>query len=220
MQHKELLQHLFKTQNAGNDSIVMLQKNVEQFPYFGINQFFLLKELHQSNKVDSDTAAKTALYFSNAYWLNYQLNKKETEKEETASVVSEKAKSPEKDEEPLFEPLFATDYFASQGIKLSEEVQNSDKLGKQLKSFTEWLKTMKKVNGSKLPETTEATDKAIEHIAEKSNTTEDIITEAMAEVFIQQGKPVKAIEIYEKLSLHNPSKSVFFADKIKNLKGK
>lgn len=220
MQHKELLQHLFKTQNAGNDSIVMLQKNVEQFPYFGINQFFLLKELHQSNKVDSDTAAKTALYFSNAYWLNYQLNKKETEKEETASVVSEKAKSPEKDEEPLFEPLFATDYFASQGIKLSEEVQNSDKLGKQLKSFTEWLKTMKKVNGSKLPETTEATDKAIEHIAEKSNTTEDVITEAMAEVFIQQGKPAKAIEIYEKLSLHNPSKSVFFADKIKNLKGK
>lgn len=220
MQHKELLQHLFKTQNAGNDSIVMLQKNVEQFPYFGINQFFLLKELHQSNKVDSDTAAKTALYFSNAYWLNYQLNKKETEKEETASVVSEKAKSPEKDEDPLFEPLFATDYFASQGIKLSEEVQNSDKLGKQLKSFTEWLKTMKKVNGSKLPETTEATDKAIEHIAEKSNTTEDVITEAMAEVFIQQGKPAKAIEIYEKLSLHNPSKSVFFADKIKNLKGK
>ena len=220
MQHKELLQHLFKTQNAHNDSIVMLQKDVEQFPYFGINQFFLLKELHQSNKLDSDTAAKTALYFSNAYWLNYQLNKKETEKKETASVISEKAISPEKAEEPLFEPLFATDYFASQGIKLSEEVQNSDKLGKQLKSFTEWLKTMKKVNGSKLPETTEATDKAIEHIAEKSNTTEDIVTEAMAEVFNQQGKPAKAIEIYEKLSLHNPSKSVFFADKIKNLKGK
>ncbi len=220
MQHKELLQHFFKTQNAHNDSIVMLQKDVEQFPYFGINQFFLLKELHQSNKLDSDTAAKTALYFSNAYWLNYQLNKKETEKKETASVISEKAISPEKAEEPLFEPLFATDYFASQGIKLSEEVQNSDKLGKQLKSFTEWLKTMKKVNGSKLPETTEATDKAIEHIAEKSNTTEDIVTEAMAEVFNQQGKPAKAIEIYEKLSLHNPSKSVFFADKIKNLKGK
>jgi len=220
MQHKELLQHLFKTQNAHNDSIVMLQKDVEQFPYFGINQFFLLKEFHQSNKLDSDTAAKTALYFSNAYWLNYQLNKKETEKKETASVISEKAISPEKAEEPLFEPLFATDYFASQGIKLSEEVQNSDKLGKQLKSFTEWLKTMKKVNGSKLPETTEATDKAIEHIAEKSNTTEDIVTEAMAEVFNQQGKPAKAIEIYEKLSLHNPSKSVFFADKIKNLKGK
>lgn len=218
MQQKDLFQHLFKTQNAGNDSIAMLQKDVEQFPYFGINQFFLLKELHQSNKIDADQAAKTALYFSNGYWLNYQLNKKESAKEEAVSVTS--APAPEKIVEPLFEPLFATDYFASQGIKLSEEAQNSDKLGKQLKSFTEWLKTMKKVNGSKLPETTEAVDKAIEHIAEKSNTTEDIVTEAMAEVFIQQGKPTKAIEIYKKLSLHNPSKSVFFADKIKNLKGK
>lgn len=220
MQHKELFQRLYKTQNAGNDSIAMLQKDVEQFPYFGINQFFLLKELHQSNKIDADIAAKTTLYFSNALWLNYQLNKKESVKEQTTSVASEPATPTEKADEPLFEPLFASDYFASQGIKLSEEVQNSDKLGKQLKSFTEWLKTMKKVNGNRLPETTEAVDKAIEHIAEKSNTTEDIVTEAMAEVFIQQGKPAKAIEIYKKLSLHNPSKSVFFADKIKNLKGK
>lgn len=220
MQHKELFQHLFKTQNVGNNSIAMLQKDVEQFPYFGINQFFLLKELHQSNKVDADTTAKTALYFNNAYWLNYQLNKKESVKAKDTQVTSEPITSAEKTELPLFEPLFASDYFASQGIKLSEEVQNSDKLGKQLKSFTEWLKTMKKVNGNRLPETTEAVDKAIEHIAEKSNTTEDIVTEAMADVFIQQGKPAKAIEIYEKLSLHNPSKSVFFADKIKNLNGK
>lgn len=220
MQQKELFQHLYKTQNPSNDTIAMLQKDVEQFPYFGINQFFLLKELHLSNKIDSNTAAKTALFFNNGYWLNYQLNKNENAKIEAPLVATEPAPSPKKAEEPLFEPLFATDYFASQGIKLSEEVQNSDKLGKQLKSFTEWLKTMKKVNGNRLPETTEAVDKAIEHIAEKSNKTEEIITEAMAEVFIQQGKPSKAIEIYEKLSLHNPSKSVFFADKIKNLKVK
>jgi len=220
MQQKELFQHLYKIQNSSSDSIAMLQKDVEQFPFFGINHFLLLKELHQSNKIDSDTAAKTALYFSNGYWLNYQLNKKATAKEEAILDASEPAPLPEKTDEPLFEPLFATDYFASQGIKLSEEVQNSDKLGKQLKSFTEWLKTMKKVNGNRLPETTEAVDKAIEHIAEKSNTTEDIVTETMAEVFIQQGKLAKAIEIYKKLSLHNPSKSVFFADKIKNLKGK
>ena len=48
------------------------------------------------------------------------------------------------DEAMLFEPMHMVDYFASQGIKLTEEVQTADKLGKQLKSFTEWLKTMKK----------------------------------------------------------------------------
>jgi hypothetical protein len=42
----------------------------------------------------------------------------------------------------------------------------------------------------------------------------------MAEVFIQQGKINKAIVIYQKLSLQNPSKSPFFADKIESLKEK
>jgi hypothetical protein len=46
----------------------------------------------------------------------------------------------------LFEPMHMVDYFASQGIKLNDDVHKGDKLGKQLKSFTEWLKTMKKVH--------------------------------------------------------------------------
>ena len=54
-------------------------------------------------------------------------------------------KIPCSDNAITFEPMHMVDYFASQGIKLSEEVQPADKLGKQLKSFTEWLKTMKKV---------------------------------------------------------------------------
>jgi hypothetical protein len=44
-----------------------------------------------------------------------------------------------------FEPYHTVDYFASQGIKLSQEEVTKDKFGKQLKSFTEWLKTMKKL---------------------------------------------------------------------------
>ena len=55
----------------------------------------------------------------------------------------------------VFEPMHLVDYFASQGIKLSEEVQTGDKLGKQLKSFTEWLKTMKKVHKGQKEESIE-----------------------------------------------------------------
>ncbi len=122
-----------------------------------------------------------------------------------------------KEEALIFEPLFATDYFASQGIKLSEEVMPSDKLGKQLKSFTEWLKTMKKVHESKLPAGNEALDMSVQTLAEKSNLEEDVITETMAEVFLQQGKLHKAKEIYEKLSLLNPSKNAYFAAKIEQI---
>ena len=49
--------------------------------------------------------------------------------------------------EPLIpiDPYHTVDYFASQGIKLVLEKDPKDKLGKQLKSFTQWLKHMKKV---------------------------------------------------------------------------
>ncbi len=117
-----------------------------------------------------------------------------------------------------FEPLHTTDYFASLGIKSSGEIQPSDKLGKQLKSFTEWLKTMKKIHSDQLPPLSGQTDISIQKLAEKSNQEDVVVTEAMADVLLQQGKSEKAIEVYKKLSLLNPSKSAYFAAKIDQLK--
>ena len=135
-------------------------------------------------------------------------------KEETTEV------SPKENikEAPLFEPLFASDYFASQGIKLSEEQQPTDRMGKQLKSFTEWLKTMKKVHDYKQPTADQAIDLSVQNLAEKSNKDAEVLTESMADVYLQQGKMHKAREIYEKLSLLNPSKNAYFAAKIEHIK--
>ncbi len=119
----------------------------------------------------------------------------------------------------LFEPMHMVDYFASQGIKLTEETQTADKLGKQLKSFTEWLKTMKKVHVENATDLNIKTDDNIQSLAENSNTEAEVLTEAMAEVFAKQGKMGKATEVYGKLSLLNPDKSAYFAAKIENLKG-
>lgn len=126
----------------------------------------------------------------------------------------------------LFEPLHTTDYFASVGIKLSEQEKTNDRLGKQLKSFTDWLKTMKKVPGSQpdpgtRPEPVEAaaSESHIRHLAEQSNQEGEVLTEAMAGVLLQQGRKEKAIEILEKLSLLNPAKSTYFAAKIHQIKG-
>jgi hypothetical protein len=118
-----------------------------------------------------------------------------------------------------FEPMHLVDYFASQGIKLSEEVQPADKLGNQLKSFTAWLKTMKKIHNPAVEANSGISDMVIQTLAAKSNTEGEIVTEAMAEVLSQQGKMAKAIEVYKKLSLLNPSKNAYFAAKIEQLKG-
>ena len=119
----------------------------------------------------------------------------------------------------LFEPMHLVDYFASQGIKLSDDVQTGDKLGKQLKSFTEWLKTMKKVHVENEVENPTKTDTNVQALAENSNAEMEVLTESMAEVFARQGKMSKASEVYQKLSLLNPAKSTYFAAKLENLKG-
>lgn len=46
---------------------------------------------------------------------------------------------------------------------------------------------------------------------------EEIISESMANVYIKQQKWTQAIEIYNKLSLRNPEKSVYFAEQVKKL---
>jgi hypothetical protein len=117
-----------------------------------------------------------------------------------------------------FEPLHATDYFASLGIKLSGEIQPTDKLGKQLKSFTEWLKTMKKIHADQQSHQSGPAEITVQKLAENSNKQQEVVTESMADVLIQQGKTKKAIEVYKKLSLLDSSKSAYFAAKIDQLK--
>lgn len=61
-----------------------------------------------------------------------------------------------------------------------------------------------------------------ENMARKSEEFKlDLVSESLAKLFLKQGMPEKALEIYEKLMLQNPSNNTFFAaqiEKIKNLK--
>lgn len=119
----------------------------------------------------------------------------------------------------IFEPYHTVDYFASQGIKFREEEKPVDKFSLQLKSFTEWLKTMKKLPVAEMSRSVEtASEKKVEQMAEHSLEDREIITEAMAEVWEKQGNREKAIEVYSKLSLLEPAKSPYFAAKIEILK--
>jgi len=196
---------------------------------------FATTEIHDIPEIDDDTNVKgagetlqdTITEASAENILSVPETKETSENEEEA--IEDR---PEKEIEPLnfklnftnatattedtilFEPLHTSDYFASLGIKFSDEIKPDDKLGKHLKSFTEWLKTMKKIHPDQLPLQTKQSEIIIQQMAEKSNTEGEILTEAMADVLLQQGKLGKAIEVYQKLSLLNPLKSAYFAAKI------
>jgi hypothetical protein len=121
--------------------------------------------------------------------------------------------------ELTFEPYHTVDYFASLGIKFKEEEQPKDKFGQQLKSFTEWLKTLKRLPVSEtVPPADTNAEQKVEQLAGQSLQDREVITEAMAEVWKKQGNASKAIDIYNKLSLLDPSKRAYFAAKIDELK--
>lgn len=117
------------------------------------------------------------------------------------------------------EPYHTVDYFASQGIKV--DLNNpQDKLGTQVRRFTDWLKQMKTIKPVNDDLGTDPeVENMIQGIAKTSNETKEIVTETMAEVLIKQGKTDKAIQLYIKLSFLNPDKSAYFAAKIEQLKG-
>lgn len=117
-----------------------------------------------------------------------------------------------------FEPYHTVDYFASQGIRIRDEDKNPDRFSRQLRSFTEWLKTMKRLPTGEAVVGSPTEERKVVQLAEHSIQDRDVLTEAMAEVWEKQGDYAQAIRIYEKLSLLDPAKSSYFAAKIDQLK--
>jgi len=138
---------------------------------------------------------------------------------EPVIVAEENHTSEKAPEAPLFEPYYTVDYFASQGIRLVLDENPTDKLGKQMKSFTDWLKVMRRLpqkNREIVPDI--AAEHQVQAIAAHSIERREVVTETMAEVLAMQGMREKATEMYRKLSLLEPEKSAYFAEKIEQLK--
>jgi hypothetical protein len=148
------------------------------------------------------------------------------EVEETANepvITAAEPQHAEASPEPqlVFQSYHTIDYFASQGIKFTAEENPSDRLGRQMKSFTEWLKVMKRIPQKEADVIPDAiTEHKIQAIAAHSIEGREIVTETMAEVLAKQGMWEKAAEVYRKLSLLNPDKSSYFAGKIEEIEAR
>jgi len=209
---------------------------VRKYPYF-IPARLLLDRVEL--RENSEEHNNNALYFNNHLWYDYLLSAREVsdESEESLLPVTQvdsatvpiAASGSDLETKPVvaavsdpgditFEPYHTIDYFASQGIKLASTDLSKDKFGQQLKSFTEWLKSMKRLPAAEatvVPDVSAQQNvvKAAEHSIEER----EVVTEAMAEVWAKQGNIEKARELYRKLSLQNPTKSSYFAAKIIDL---
>ena len=293
---QHMIQQLAVKLSLHDKSPEALETVIEHYPYFGFAHLLLAARLKKGeNECAQQQLQKTALHFTNPFWLQYLITENETAVAEALAdepftkeeqhltpfvdsvVIDEEPIDPgiitpvqeakpeilQENDEPdedllpvdedednaamnvnlskLIEqhlsefkkpiepsadtiskpsPFHTIDYFASQGIKFIAG-QQTDMLGNKVKSFTEWLKQMKRINQQPTDLGTDAeTEHIIEAIAKTSNETKDVITETMAEVLAKQGKTDKAIQLYQKLSFLDTAKSTYLAAKIQELKSK
>jgi hypothetical protein len=261
-----MVQSLFQIESMDEMTLDELKSHSEEFPYSSIIQFLYTCKLKSQYHLDfPEAVSKTALFFDDSSWLNYQLSE-EKEKgkfrkilydshfnnrneddliEETPSnyvdfdeqeggydeptvtqsnekidqADAETKLTPEtnKDFEFQLTPYHTIDYFASLGIKVSAET-DKDELSMKVKSFTAWLKTMKRLQPGAETVAIKDIQSILDPGTESEKPTLAVLTEAMAEVYLKQGLREKAIEVYHKLSLQNPLNSHIFADKISQIK--
>ena len=215
-----LIQSLFEREGMEVMTLDELKGYSHQYPFSSIIQFLYTSKLKSLHHLDFPaTASKTALFFEDPFWLDYQLHD-ENDMGKFHLESNENRMETAEELPPLLvpiEPYHTIDYFASQGIKLSKE-EEKDELGKKVKSFTAWLKTMKRLQPE--PENISVKDAAVfsDSSVTALDSIEPILTESMAEVYLKQGLAEKAIEIYQKLSLQNPANSHIFASRISSIK--
>ncbi len=241
--HKEInsiTRHFFQKDSLDQVSEQDIREFIAQYPYAAPGRLLLAKKKHDKTTDPVDEELITAgLYLHNPLRLEWLLSRNDEEngeqttinkvgdQEEHQSAQVEKeahvTDKPVVEDSPIaFQSYHTIDYFASQGIRLQQADLGKDKLGQQLKSFTEWLRSMKKLPSAEM-ETSHAPEDVTrqQHVirsAAHSIEEKEVLTEAMAEVWTKQGNREKAMEIYNKLSLQNPAKSAYFAAKIDQLK--
>ncbi|MEI6189718.1 MAG: hypothetical protein WCP61_04780 [Chitinophagia bacterium] len=222
---------------TGHPNLDVIETNelehwVDQHPYSPSLQFLLAKKYDmEGSPLLLSQLQKTTSFFPSTLQLHHWLHS--AEQDSISAPIEEKLSSLISDQLAQFkEPVvldtvayemeltpLQKDYFAAQGIEIDLSKLPQDKFTQQLRSFTAWLKVLKDKEGTPVvSEIGEAQEKAINAIAEKANIMEEVVTEAMAEIWEKQGQPRKAIALYSKLSFIFPEKSVYFASRIEQLK--
>ena len=102
---------------------------------------------------------------------------------------------------------------------IDEEIsEEKKKKGKKKKKKKNKNKKQEEKPSKKSKKKKKKKQKILEIAKESIRKNDDIISETLAELLVQQGSRKKAIQMYERLSLIFPEKNSFFAEKIEQLK--
>lgn len=221
-----------------------------KYPYSSFCHFFLYSVLKNQNRTGVENVLKkTAIRFHNRSILkklseNSMVKQNTKKKKEVTNIDDIERREQEKVlNENVYSNIINDNIIQEitetkdQDHKEKEEEKASKivKSNQLPKPFEDWLfkhpvkKTKREITVDEILNSLEnrknqqnktsffsATDAAKKSL----ETNDDLVTETLAEIHIQQGNYPKAIEIYQKLILLNPEKKLLFASRIEYIKQK
>lgn len=221
-----------------------------KYPYSSFCHFFLYSVLKNQNRTGVENVLKkTAIRFHNRSILkklseNSMVKQNTKKKKEVTNIDDIERREQEKVlNENVYSNIINDNIIQEitetkdQDHKEKEEEKASKivKSNQLPKPFEDWLfkhpvkKTKREITVDEILNSLEnrknqqnktsffsATDTAKKSL----ETNDDLVTETLAEIHIQQGNYPKAIEIYQKLILLNPEKKLLFASRIEYIKQK
>ncbi|MDR2125479.1 MAG: hypothetical protein LBP63_01445 [Prevotellaceae bacterium] len=191
-----------------------LQNVLADNPWFSIGQQLLAQEIQRLEKSDfEDYLNKAAIYSINRKFLYdrlfdaSQITDDDVELQNFDIEEEPPCEELEIEKQAIFDYPVA-DYFANE--TLETKATSEDIVDK-------FLASSQKISIEQKDEKSDNSDTS-ENIDTEPIVTDDFVTETLAKIYADQGYISKAIEVYEKLSLQDSKKSVYFAALIENLR--
>ncbi|MDX1830341.1 MAG: hypothetical protein R3342_12430 [Lutibacter sp.] len=229
--------------NLTSQDLEKLENISEEFPFFQSARAIQLKGLYNSKSYKYNTALKkTAAYtidrnvlfefITSTPFLNEPILKEIEEQNnfsENTEVITDLDTESKSDEKLLETKSEATDFLElgkpikfknsdphtfNEWMKLGTQkpIQREDKISDKLNIIDQFIKANPKIKPVAKQQSN--IDISTESTAEDEN----LMTETLAKVYLEQKKYTKAIQAYHILSLKYPEKSSFFANRIKAIK--
>ena len=217
MRNQKLIANIQNPMQIGKPEITDMRISLQAFPYFTSMQLLFAKGLYNTDSISYNRQLRKAAAYAGDRKLLFRLiteNVKEVEQiPEIKIEKKEKIQTPEKELE-IGKPLEFTEketHSFSEWLALTKIKKIDRTKGKEENLIDKFVETEPRISKPKREEFFSPVQSAKESLIEN----DEIVTETLARVYIEQEHYDKAIAAYEKLSLTFPQKSSFFASQIK-----
>jgi hypothetical protein len=209
MKRQQFIEYIQNPDILNEQSLSELKEALEEFPYFQAARMLWIKNLHLLDHISLNNELKiTAAHIADRKKLFFLLNNFDfTSANE--NVIQEETKKDLLSDLLEYEKNNASYDFSS----LLKKDKKSDK-NKNMTLIDNFLQ-QQHIEKIKVKD---VSNKEIEDFSVKSSQENDeLMTETLADIYINQNQFLKARNIFEKLSLKYPEKSIYFAARIKEV---